>query len=121
MADAPKKKKKKVTLNVAWREARELIWKYRSRLALGFGVMLVDRALGFVTPASSKYLIDHVIKDGRTDLLLPLAAVVLGATLLQAVTSFSLVRILGVAAQRAITDLRRQVEEHVLRLPISYF
>ena len=33
MAEPPKKKK--VTLSIAWREARELIWKYRGRLALG--------------------------------------------------------------------------------------
>jgi ABC-type multidrug transport system fused ATPase/permease subunit len=29
--------------------------------------------------------------------------------------------VLGVAAQRAITDMRRQVEAHVMRLPIRYF
>ena len=28
---------------------------------------------------------------------------------------------LGVAAQRAITDMRRRVEEHVARLPVRYF
>ena len=28
---------------------------------------------------------------------------------------------LGVAAQRAITDMRQQVEAHVMRLPIRYF
>ena len=28
---------------------------------------------------------------------------------------------LGVAAQKAITDMRRRVEEHVMRLPVRYF
>ena len=40
---------------------------------------------------------------------------------MQAVTSFALSQVLGVAAQRAITDMRRQVEEHVARLPVRYF
>ena len=55
------------------------------------------------------------------DLLLPLALAILGATIVQAGTSFALVRLLGIAAQRAITDLRREVESHILRLPIRFF
>ena len=117
----PSKKKKKVSLGIVWREARELIWRYRGRLAFGFAIMLVNRMAGLVLPASSKTLIDKVIKAGDTSLLLPLAGAVLAATLVQAGTSFALVRVLGIAAQRAITDLRREVEEHVLRLPVRFF
>ena len=40
---------------------------------------------------------------------------------MQAVTSFALSQVLGVAAQRAITDMRRRVEAHVVRLPVRYF
>jgi ABC-type multidrug transport system fused ATPase/permease subunit len=43
------------------------------------------------------------------------------ATLVQAVTSFGLSQVLGVAAQRAITEMRRRVEAHVARLPVRYF
>src|SRR6185295_9988999 len=42
-------------------------------------------------------------------------------TLVQALGSFALSQILGVAAQRAITDMRKSVQEHVARLPIRYF
>jgi subfamily B ATP-binding cassette protein MsbA len=114
-------KKKRVTISTAWREARELIWRYRGRLALGISIMLVNRLAGLVLPASSKFLIDRVIKQNETRLLLPLALAVLAATIVQAGTSFALVRVLGIAAQRAITDLRRDVEAHVLRLPIRFF
>ena len=119
MSEPPRKTK--VTLSVAWREARELIWRYRGRLALGFVVMLISRLAGLVLPASSKYLVDHVFTDGRIELLTPIALAVLGASVVQASTSFALVRILGIAAQRAITDMRREVEQHVLRLPIRFF
>ncbi|NDD64327.1 MAG: ABC transporter ATP-binding protein, partial [Acidobacteria bacterium] len=39
----------------------------------------------------------------------------------QAVTSFTLSQVLGVAAQRAITDMRKRVQAHIERLPIRYF
>ena len=35
--------------------------------------------------------------------------------------SFANSQVLGVAAQRAITDMRKDVEAHVMRLPIRYF
>jgi subfamily B ATP-binding cassette protein MsbA len=43
------------------------------------------------------------------------------ATVVQATTSFALSQVLGVAAQRAITNMRRTVQAHILRLPITYF
>jgi subfamily B ATP-binding cassette protein MsbA len=83
--------------------------------------MALGRIAGLVLPASSKFLIDEVIAKGRGELLVPLAAAAGVATLLQASTSFALSQLLGVAAQRAITDMRREVQQHILRLPISYF
>jgi len=114
-------KKKRLSASAAWREARELVWAHRRRLGIGLGLMLVGRLAGLVLPASSKYLIDEVIGQNRTDLLLPIALAAGAATLVQAVTSFSLSQILGVAAQRAITDMRKRVQERVMRLPIRYF
>ncbi len=114
-------KKKKVDYRQAWGEARELVWEYRYRLALGFVLMLFNRLVGMVLPASSKYLIDEVIMKHRADLILPIAVVGGAATIAQAITSFALSQILGVAAQGAITTMRRNVMEHVMRLPINYF
>jgi ABC-type multidrug transport system fused ATPase/permease subunit len=113
--------KRRVSASAAWREARELLWTHRRRLGLGLVLMLVGRVAGLVLPASSKWLIDEVIGRGRTDLLLPIALAAGAATLVQAVTAFSLSQILGVAAQRAIADMRKRVQARVLRLPIRYF
>ena len=71
--------------------------------------MLVNRLVGLVLPASSKFLIDDVIGKGRRELLWPLALAAGAATLVQAVTSFALSQVLGVAAQRAITEMRKPV------------
>src|SRR6188508_1439872 len=114
-------KKKSVSASAAWREARALLWAHRRRLLIGLGLMLVSRLAGLVLPASSKYLIDDVVGKNRSDLL-PLIALAAGlATLVQAVTSFALSQILGVAAQRAITDMRKRVQARILHLPVRYF
>jgi ABC-type multidrug transport system fused ATPase/permease subunit len=117
----PTAPKKKVTAQAAWREARALIAARKGRLALGLALMLVNRVVGLVLPATSKFLIDDVIGRGRADLLMPLALAAGAATIVQAVTSFALSQVLGVAAQRAITDMRRRIEAHVARLPVRYF
>jgi len=114
-------KKKKIRWSSAWADARELIWAHRRRLALGAVLMLVNQAMGLVLPASTKYLIDVVIVKGRTDLLWKIAVAAGTATVVQAVTSFSLSQVLGVAAQRAITDMRKRVQAQIARLPIAYF
>src|SRR5262249_3224891 len=121
MSAAVAKPKKRLTPAAAWRDARELIWQHRFRLAFGMLLMTVNRLVGLVLPSSSKYLIDEVILKQRTALLVPLALAAGGATLVQAVSSFALSQILGVAAQRAITEMRKNVQEHVARLPIRYF
>ncbi|MGH7530993.1 MAG: ABC transporter ATP-binding protein [Gemmatimonadales bacterium] len=105
----------------AWQEARALIWRHRRRLSLGLALMLVNRLAGLVLPASSKYLIDQVIGQRQTELLGVIALAAGAATLVQAVTSFSLSQVLGVAAQRAIAEMRKAVQAFVLRLPIAYF
>ena len=119
-ADADKARKKKLTA-AAWKETRALIEPRRGRLALGLLLMLISRAAGLVLPATSKYLIDDVIGKGNVALLMPLAFAAGGATIVQALTGFALSQVLGVAAQRAITDMRRRVEAHVARLPVRYF
>ena len=113
--------KRKVNLSSAWAEARELVWAHRGRLALGLLLMLVNRLAGLVLPTTSKFLIDDVIGRGRADLLMPLAFAAAGATLVDAATSFTLSQVLGVAAQRAIANMRMSMQQHITRLPTSYF
>ena len=121
MPENPQKKKKKKLTAGAWEEARAIMWRYRYRMALGLAMMLVSRLAGLVLPAMSRYVIDDVVPNGRSDQLTLLAGVAMAATVVQASTSFGLSQVLGVSAQRAITEMRKQVMAHVTRLPIRYF
>ena len=105
----------------AWEEARALIWTHRKRLALGLVLMLINRLSGLVLPTTTKYLMDDVISQGNWDLLPKLALAAGLATTVDALTAFTNSQVLGVAAQRAITEMRKDVEAHVMRLPIRYF
>src|SRR5690348_6748165 len=93
----------------------------RGLLILGFVLMAVNRVSGLVLPASTKYFVDNVILHRQVRLLTPLALAVLAATLIQGLTSFTLTQLLSKSAQRMITDLRRQVQAHIGRLPISFY
>ena len=114
-------KKKRIKMSDAWREAKELIIAHRWRLAAGGVLMIVSRLVGLVLPASSKFIIDEVIVNQQRKYLVPIALAAGAATLVQAVTSFALSQVLGVAAQRAITEMRKRVQAHVERLPVRYF
>ena len=120
-ADAQDLTKHRVPLKNAWQEARALIWTHRRRLGLGLVLLAFNRLAALVVPFAPKFLIDEVIGQRREDLLVPLALAVAAATAVQGVCAFALARVLGVAAQRAIMDMRKRVMAHIERLPVNYF
>ena len=114
-------KKRRLSLSKAARAAKNIVWRYRGRLAIGLALLLVGRLAGMVLPASTKYLIDEVLGNGRRELLLWIAVAAGIGSLVQAASSYALSLLLGAAAQRSIHDLRLRVQRHVGRLPVSYF
>jgi subfamily B ATP-binding cassette protein MsbA len=122
MSAAPPPKKSaterfRATLPHLW----SLIRPRRGLLVGGLFLMAINRVAGLVLPMSTKFLIDDVIGGRHVALLLPLIGAVVTATAIQGVTSFVLVQTLSKAAQRLITELRREVQAHVGRLPVAYF
>jgi ABC-type multidrug transport system fused ATPase/permease subunit len=113
------------TKSAHWWEMLPDIWEFlrprRGHLAIGFGLMAVNRLAGLVLPASSKFLIDNVITKRQLQFLLPIISAVLVATAVQGLTSFGLTQILSKEAQRLIAELRVRVQSHVGRLPVAYY
>ena len=120
-AQAETKKAKK---KIDWKALPEiwaLIHPRRGILLLGFGLMAINRVAGLILPGSTKYLVDDVIGKRQQRLLLPLVLTVIGATVIQGLSSFALTQLLSKSAQRMITDLRKQVQAHIGRLSVSFY
>jgi ABC-type multidrug transport system fused ATPase/permease subunit len=98
-----------------------LLHPRRGMLLLGLVLVGINRVAGLVLPGSSKYLFDNVIDRHQVNLLPPIVLAVVGATLLQGITSFTLTQLLSKSAQRMITDMRKQVQAHIGRLPVAYY
>jgi len=114
-------KKPKITGASLRNAFREIIWPRRKLIGVGIFLILANRLSGLVLPASSKYLIDDVIGQGRVDLLFKLLGILIFAIAIQAGSAFLLTLLLSVEAQHLIANLRAQVQRHVLDLPIRTF
>ena len=93
----------------------------RYLLMAGAALMIVNRVCGLALPVSSKYLIDNVMRKGQLGLLAPIVFAVVGATLIQGVTSFWLTQLLSKSGQRLIYEMRVRIQEHIGRLPVSFY
>jgi ABC-type multidrug transport system fused ATPase/permease subunit len=112
------KSKPKVTLKQAF---KTIIWPRRGIVFVGLILIIIRSLAGFVLPLQSKVLLDEVVPNNNINQLYTLILIVIGAILVQAITSFLLTKVLSIQAQYLISELRAQVQKKVLSLPISFF
>jgi subfamily B ATP-binding cassette protein MsbA len=119
-ADLPKKKP---SLKKIRAEVWELIRPRKGLILIGLLLMTINRFAGLVLPYTSKPLLDKVLspQHPQPELLPRIIAVVFGAMLVQAISSFALTQLLSKAGQRLIAELRRQVQRHVGLLSVAYY
>ena len=108
-------------LRQLWPDIWEMVRPRRGILSLGLLLIIIRSLAGFVLPASTRYLIDDVLNKHQNRLLLPLIFSVVGATIIQGIASFSLTQLLSIEGQKLIAQLRGKVQEHIGRLPVTYF
>ena len=118
---ATPKRKQSERIREIWPDLREMILPRRKLLALGLGLMIINRLSGLVLPYSTRFLIDNVVGKHQIALLTPLVLTVLGATVIQGITSFTLTQLLSKAGQRLIAELRQKVQQHIGRLSVGYY
>ncbi len=104
-----------------WWAFKEFIWPRKKIIFLGLVLIMAKSLSSLVLPYASKNLIDKVIPSRDMSELTTLIIIVCSAILIQAVTSFSLTRLLSVEAQHLISLLRAKVQRKLLTLPISFF
>ena len=114
-------KRPKVKFRDVWPEIWALVKPRRWLMAGCFCIMIVNRACSLVLPLSFKPLIDRVFTLGQMRLLPYVVGAVLLATLIQGITSYALTQLLSKSGQRMIAELRKQVQQHVGRLPVAFY
>ncbi len=100
---------------------KEYIWPRKKIVSIGLILIIIRSLAGMVLPFASKTLIDDIVPSKDVSSLWVLILIVCSAILVQAVTSFSLTRLLSVEAQHLIYLLRSQVQRKLLSLPINFF
>jgi len=110
--------KEKVSFKWAF---KEFIWPRKKIISIGLILIIFKSLAGLIIPLQTKSLIDEVVPNNDLDGLYKLILIVVVALLIQALTSFSLTRLLSVEAQHLISLLRAQVQRKLLKLPINFF
>ena len=101
--------------------AREFILPRRKIIFIGLILILIRSAAGMVAPYASKILLDEIIPDQNFEYLTTLLFLVAGAIFVQALSSFSLTRLLSVEAQLLISELRAKVQRKLFEIAHQLF
>lgn len=104
-----------------WWAVKEFIWPRKKIIFIGLVLIMAKSLSSLVLPYASKNLIDDVIPSNDMGALTTLLIYVCSAIVIQAITAFSLTRLLSVEAQHLISLLRAKVQRKLLTLPISFF
>jgi ATP-binding cassette, subfamily B, putative efflux pump len=103
----------------AWlRTLAALTISQRRLLGLSLALMFVARLASLVLPASSRFLIDGVLRGGQRWALLPLVGAILAATLVQAVAEYFRTRFSARANENLVAELRLQLHGHITQLAL---
>jgi ABC-type multidrug transport system fused ATPase/permease subunit len=115
-ASRPRLKPSRV-MNEIWKLVKPRRWALTGSLLL----IIINRFCSFVMPISSRYLVNNVMYLHQLDRLPLIIAAVAVASFIEAITTYILDRYLAVTGHRLIANLRMQVQEHVGRLPVSFY
>jgi subfamily B ATP-binding cassette protein MsbA len=108
-------------LKTLWPEVWVLVKPRKGILLAGAALMVVNRVCGLALPVSTKFLITNVMGHGQSKFLAPIVLAVVGATVIQGITSFSLTQLLSKSGQRLIYEMRVRIQEHIGRLSVSFY
>ena len=102
-------------------EIWRLVEPFRWVLAGSCLLMIVNRICSLAVPISSRYLVNNVMYKHQIEKLPLIVGAVVFAALIQGITTYILSQQLSIAGEHLIADLRMRVQQHISRLPISFF
>jgi ATP-binding cassette subfamily B protein len=94
---------------------------HRKKIAVFLALVVVDAALGAVTPLLLKTIIDEGVVPGRTGVVQALAGVVAAVAVFDALLSLAQRWYSARIGEGFIYDMRSRVFDHVQRQPLAFF
>ena len=105
----------------ALRRLLALARPYRGRLLLALVLALAGSAVWLVVPLGLRSLLDSVFEDRNGGRLDAIAAGLLGLFLVSALLGFFGGYLIEWTGERVVTDLRRRLYDHLVRLDLAFF
>lgn len=105
--------------NVKW--VWSYIRQYKLRICISLIMALAASALSMVSPYVSGIIVDKVIKQGLKEMLLPLAALIIGATVSKAIIRFTYQISFERVSQSAYMTIREDMYNKLQELDFKFF
>ncbi|RRG02031.1 MAG: ABC transporter ATP-binding protein [Lactobacillus sp.] len=90
-------------------------------LVLNVGALTVITLLQFVIPQIEQFIIDKVIPQHNYNSLLTVIGLLIGVTLVLGVANYLSTYYMTIMSQNAITDLRNNLYQYIVRLDTAFF
>ena len=120
MGQDPSVANHRLTKGVLWRILR-FARPYRALIGVFIALVVVSAALAVTPPLLFREIIDHGVLEGNRRLVVLLSLAVAGLAVLEAVLALVQRWCSAKIGEGLIFDLRTQVFDHVLRMPIAFF
>ena len=101
--------------------ASSYIKKYIRRMGLAILLSALGGAFGYVTPMIIQRALDIAIPDGNLRLLFSLVGILVGIYLVSVIFTTIRSKIMVDVSQNIIYDIRKDLFEHLQRLPFQYY
>ncbi len=105
--------------NVKW------VWSYikkdKLRIIISLLLCLIASGLSMVNPYASGFIVDKVIKQGNRELLLPLAAAIIGAAVIKAIIRFNFQISFEKVSQGAFMTIREDMYKKLQEMDFKFF
>ena len=100
-----------------WKYAK----KYKGRIMVAFILVIICSAMSMVAPYLSGIIVDKVIREKNTNMLIPLLAFITGITILRSLLRYTFLILLERMSQNSIYDIRNDIYSNLQKLDFDFF
>lgn len=106
---------------VQWRRMIGFLRPYVPRLAIALVATVISAILSLVFPIVIQEVVDSVLTEGDIELLDQVTLLLIGVFLFRSLTTFIQTFYLNWVGERIVTDVRRQLFDHLQHLSLGFY